>query len=161
MVESSLAPKWPSLVPFCGMDHQKSNFSLISDTLSVGGCWGQPMLLFLKLVDETQMSNPRDNVARDILSKFSIHLPLRSVYFRSFLYETPCTIIKLLVYCRLKKYGHEREKNVVFFQGLFYVLNQKFLKKLLILFFFPLSLLRIENCCNQAKTCNLHKKRRN
>ena len=23
---------------FCDMDHQKSNFSLISDTLSVGGC---------------------------------------------------------------------------------------------------------------------------
>ena len=31
---------------FCGMDHQKSKFSLISDTLSVGGCWGQLMLLF-------------------------------------------------------------------------------------------------------------------
>ena len=29
MVGSSLAPKWPILVPFCGMDHQKSNFSLI------------------------------------------------------------------------------------------------------------------------------------
>ena len=29
MVGSSLAPKWPILVPFCGMDHQKSNFLLI------------------------------------------------------------------------------------------------------------------------------------
>ena len=29
MVGSSLAPKWPMLVPFCGMDHQKSKFSLI------------------------------------------------------------------------------------------------------------------------------------
>ena len=37
------------------MDHQKSNFSLISDTLSVGGCWGQPMSFFWKLVDETQI----------------------------------------------------------------------------------------------------------
>ena len=26
---SFLAPKWPILVPFCGMDHQKSNFLLI------------------------------------------------------------------------------------------------------------------------------------
>ena len=25
-------------VPFCGMDRQKSNFSLVSDTLSVRGC---------------------------------------------------------------------------------------------------------------------------
>ena len=29
MVWSSSVPKWPILVPFCGMDHQKSNFSLI------------------------------------------------------------------------------------------------------------------------------------
>ena len=33
MIWSSLVPKWPILVPFCGMDHQISNFSLISDTL--------------------------------------------------------------------------------------------------------------------------------
>ena len=43
MVWSSIAPKWLILVPFCGMDHQKSNFSLISGTLSVWGCWGQPV----------------------------------------------------------------------------------------------------------------------
>ena len=48
MVGSSLTPKWPILAPFCGMDHQKFNFSLISDTLSVGGCWGKLMLLFWK-----------------------------------------------------------------------------------------------------------------
>ena len=41
------------------------NFS----TFSVGGCWGQLMLLCWKLVDETQMSNPRDHAARDISSK--------------------------------------------------------------------------------------------
>ena len=58
IVESSLAIKRPILAPFCGMDHQKSNFSLISDTLSVRGCWGQPMLLFWKLVGETQISKP-------------------------------------------------------------------------------------------------------
>ena len=48
MVGSSLAPKWPILSLFCGIIHQKSKFSLISYTLSVGGCWGQPMLLFWK-----------------------------------------------------------------------------------------------------------------
>ena len=58
MIGSSLAPKWPIWAPFCGMDHQKSNFSLICDTFSDGGCWDQPMLLFQKLFDETQMSKP-------------------------------------------------------------------------------------------------------
>ena len=52
------APKWPITVPFCRIDHQKSNFSLISDSLSVGGCWGQPMSFFWKLVGETQIPKP-------------------------------------------------------------------------------------------------------
>ena len=39
-------------------DDQKCYFSLISDTPSVGGCWGQPMSFFWKLVDETQISAP-------------------------------------------------------------------------------------------------------
>ena len=55
-----LAPKWPILVLFCEMDHQKSNFSLIFGTLSVGGCWGQPMLLFWKLVVKTQMPHTQE-----------------------------------------------------------------------------------------------------
>jgi hypothetical protein len=49
------------------------------------------MLLFGKLVDETQMGNPSDHAVRDIASKFSIFLPLRAIYFRSYRYETPCT----------------------------------------------------------------------
>ena len=39
MVWSSMAPKWPILVIFCEMDHQKPNFSLIYGTLSDKGCW--------------------------------------------------------------------------------------------------------------------------
>ena len=58
MVGSSLQPKWPIPVPFWGIEHQKSNCSVLSDTLSVGGCGGQPMLLFLTQVDETQISKP-------------------------------------------------------------------------------------------------------
>ena len=50
------------------------------------------MLLFWKLVDETQMGNSRDNTVRDISSKFSIFLPLRAIYFRSYQYETPCRL---------------------------------------------------------------------
>ena len=53
------------------------------------------MLLFSKLVDETQMSNPRDRAARDISPKFSIFLSLRAIYFRSYQYETPCTLALL------------------------------------------------------------------
>ena len=60
MVWTFLAPKWPILVLFCEMDHQKSNFSLIFGTLSVGGCWGQPMLLFWKLVDKTQIPHTQE-----------------------------------------------------------------------------------------------------
>ena len=69
MVWSSLAPQWPILVIFCGMDHQKFNFSLIYGTLSNGGCWGQPMLLFQKLVDETQMPKPQKYTDTFILTK--------------------------------------------------------------------------------------------
>ena len=59
MVGSSLAPKCPILSPFFGMDHQKPDFSLISDTLSIGGCWGRPAdVTFLKLVDETEIFKP-------------------------------------------------------------------------------------------------------
>ena len=52
--------------------------------------WRQPMLLYWKLVDETQMGNPRVHAARDISSKFSLFLPLRDVYFPPYHYETPC-----------------------------------------------------------------------
>ena len=59
-VWSSMASKWPILVLFWGMNHQKYIFSLIYGTFSVGACWGQPMLLFWKLVDETQIRKPQE-----------------------------------------------------------------------------------------------------
>ena len=90
MVWSSLAPKWPIPVPFCGMDHQKSNFSLISDTLSVRGCWGQPMLLFWKLVGETQMPHTQDIRTTFIQILACIFLSVRLNSKRTFQYETPC-----------------------------------------------------------------------
>ena len=63
------------------------------------------MLLFGKLVDETQMGNPRDHAVRDIASKFSIFLPLRAIYFRSYRYETPCTFILELVHTYMRLQG--------------------------------------------------------
>jgi hypothetical protein len=38
-------------------------------TLSVWGCWGQQMLLFSKLVDETQMSKPPEATRHHNLRK--------------------------------------------------------------------------------------------
>ena len=58
MVWSSLTPKWPILDMFCGMDHQKPNCSLMFIWYPF---WQRlPMLLFWKLVDETQMPKPQE-----------------------------------------------------------------------------------------------------
>jgi hypothetical protein len=51
------------------MDHQKSNSLLIYGTLSNGGCKGQPMMLFQKQVDETQMPKPQKYTDTFILTK--------------------------------------------------------------------------------------------
>ena len=67
------------------------NIRLNFSTFSVRSCWGQPMLLFWKLSNKTQMSKPCDHAAKDMPSKFSIFLSLRAIYFRSYQYETPCT----------------------------------------------------------------------
>ena len=45
---SHWAPKWPILVPFWGLDPQKSKFLHILGIFSVRGCRGQPTLLFWK-----------------------------------------------------------------------------------------------------------------
>ena len=64
---------------FCGMDHQKPNFSLKCRTLSDGGCWGKPMLLFWKLVDETQMSKSQEYKDTFILVKKLFLVGLRDL----------------------------------------------------------------------------------
>ena len=67
------------------------NIRLNSSTFSVRGCWGQPLLLFWKVVDETQMVKPPQPTIYHNSKKYLILLPLRAIYFRSFHYETPCT----------------------------------------------------------------------
>ena len=79
MAGSFLAPQWPILVPYCGMDIRKSHFSVISGTFSVGGCSGQPKLFFSKLVDETQMSKPLKATRHHNSRKFLTFLPLRAI----------------------------------------------------------------------------------
>ena len=73
------------------MDHQKFNFSLIFDILSIRECWGQPLLLFWKLVDETQTSKPLKPTRHHNLLKLWILLPLRADLLCTVQYETPCT----------------------------------------------------------------------
>ena len=50
------------------------------NTFSVRGCWGQLMLLFWKLVDETQMSKPLEATRHHNSTKLLIFLPLRAIY---------------------------------------------------------------------------------
>ena len=44
--------------PFLLNESSKIQFFTDISTISVGGCWGQPMLLFWKMIDETQISKP-------------------------------------------------------------------------------------------------------
>ena len=83
MVGPSLPAKRPIPVPFWGIDHQMYNFSPMSDTLSVGGCRGQPMLLFFKSVDETQISKPPEPAMSHNSMKLMALLPFIAIYFRS------------------------------------------------------------------------------
>ena len=105
MVWSSLAPKWPIPVPLCGIDHQKSNFSLISDTLSVGSCWGRPMSFFWKVVDETQISKPPEATRHHNSIKLLVLLPLRADLLYILHYETPCNFYIQALYGSQKNNG--------------------------------------------------------
>ena len=55
------------------------NFMLNFSTFSVGGCWGQPMLLFWKQIEETQMSKPPEATRCPILEKILVLLSLRVI----------------------------------------------------------------------------------
>ena len=67
------------------------NIILNFSTFHVGGCWGQLMLLFWKLVQETQMSTPLEATRHHISTQLLVLLHLRAIYFSTFQYETPCT----------------------------------------------------------------------
>ena len=63
-------------------------------SLSVRGCWGQLMLLFLKLVDEAKISKPQDlrTTFKQILA--CIFLSVRPKLLVTFQYEIHCIILK-------------------------------------------------------------------
>ena len=50
------------------------------------------MSLFQKLITETQISNPPEPAMDHNSIKLMILLPFIAIYFRSFRYETPCTL---------------------------------------------------------------------
>ena len=56
------------------------------------------MLLFWKLIDETQMSTPPKATRHHNSTKLWLLLPLRALYFSTFQYETPCSCAN----CKLK-----------------------------------------------------------
>jgi hypothetical protein len=80
--------------PFLWNRSKKIQFLVISDTLFVGGCSGQPMLLFWKLVDETQISQPPDATRHHNSTNLSIVLTLRAIQFGPIQYDTPCRYVQ-------------------------------------------------------------------
>ena len=84
--------KMTNIGPFLWNGSSKINFFFYISTISVRGCWGQPMLIFWKLVDETQMPTTPEATSHHSLRKFSILLPLRNIMNHSFHYETPCML---------------------------------------------------------------------
>ena len=65
-------------------------------TLSVRGCWGQPMILFWKLIDETQISKPPEPTRHHNSIKLWILLPLRADLLCTLQCEIPCTKVRSL-----------------------------------------------------------------
>ena len=72
---------------------KNQNISLIDGTLSVGGCWGQPLLIFWKLVDETQISQPKEYTDAFKQNLTCLFLSVRAILKETFQCdcETPCT----------------------------------------------------------------------
>ena len=73
--------------------NESSKIQIFTDfwILSVRGCWGQLMLLFWKLVDETQMYKPPEGTKHHNLPKLLILLPVWVNLFCNLQCETPCT----------------------------------------------------------------------
>ena len=107
MVRSSLAPKWSKSAPFCGRDHQKSKLLLISGTLSFGGCWGQPMVLFWKLVDETQISTPPKATRHHNSTKYWFFYPSEPFSYDHFKMIHPVlrNVVMIFIYGKRFRYA--------------------------------------------------------
>ena len=86
-----LGTKMTNSCQFLWNSSSKIQFFTDFSTFSAGGCWGQPMLLFWKLGQETQMSTPPEATRHHISTQLLVLLHLRAIYFSTFQYETPCS----------------------------------------------------------------------
>ena len=93
LLGSSLAPKWPILVHFCGMDHQKSFFLLILAPFLWEAVEVSQYIFFWKLDDETQISEPPEPAMHHNSTRLLVFLPLRADLLRTLHYGTPCKYV--------------------------------------------------------------------
>ena len=63
---------------------------------SGGGCWGQPKLIFWKLVNETQISKPQEYTVTFKQNLTCIFLSVRVNLKETFQCETPCILTTLV-----------------------------------------------------------------
>ena len=77
--------------PFLWNGSSKIQFFTDFSTFSVRGCWGQLMLLFWKLIHETQNLLPPEATRHHNSTKLLIFLPLRADLLCNLHYETPCS----------------------------------------------------------------------
>ena len=82
-------------------------FLLNFSTFSIGGCWGQSMLLFWKLVDKTQISKPQDHTDNFKHNPKSIFLSVRPKLLLTFQYEIPCSLTHKLPFHSIKNHIYE------------------------------------------------------
>ena len=69
------------------------------------------MLLFLNLVQETQISTPLEATRHHISTQLLVLLHLRAIYFSTFQYETPCIQIKTAL--NIERYKPSQSANRV------------------------------------------------
>ena len=93
-----LGTKMTNSCQFLWNSSSKIQFFTDFSTFSAGGCWGQPMLLFWKLGQETQMSTPPEATRHHISTQLLVLLHLRAIYFSTFQYETPCSSYQSYIY---------------------------------------------------------------
>ena len=94
--DGSMIPgtKMTNTGPFLWNGSSKTQIFTDFRTFSVRGCWEQPMLLFWKLIHETQISKPPEATRHQNSTKLLIILPLRADLLCTLHYETPCNYFK-------------------------------------------------------------------
>ena len=106
-------------------------------TFPVGGCWGQLMLLFWKLVHETQISKPLEATRHHNSTKLLDWLPLRTDLLCNLHYETPCNYVSIgnthffntsCHHQTYQNYQQSLQKLGIFFLKVKYFKNQSFQK---------------------------------